>query len=89
MRLIDADAFYKQFEEGRDGITMIEALLPSELVDAVIGIYDEIKERLDATPTVDAVEVVRCKDCKFEKDCTQRGFSDDFCSRGRRKDGTD
>ena len=49
-------------------------------------------------PTVDAVEVVRCKDCKWSEDylgvilCNySRGLfgkvtDDDFCSRGERKD---
>ena len=48
---------------------------------------------LDA-PTVDAVEVVRCKDCKHKDGmpgqtnivCWQM-HDDDFCSYGERKDG--
>lgn len=51
---------------------------------------------LEYAPTVDAVPVVRCKDCKFYHDkgyCTKiTGLSrikpeEDFCSRGERKDG--
>ena len=52
---------------------------------------------VDKQPTVDAVEVVRCKDCRFRidrKDGTHgcyRHFmeeckTDDFCSYGERKD---
>ena len=54
---------------------------------------------LSHMPTVDAVEVVRCKDCKYwskEKDlgmfCNHWGsmltetLADDFCSYGERKD---
>ena len=47
---------------------------------------------VNAIPTVDAVEVVRCKDCKhlFEDNgCPLRYFKthreDDFCSYGERK----
>jgi len=58
---------------------------------------------VDAMPTVDAVPVIRCKDCKHYqfadnrafgfpvKRCEWTGFEDvddeDFCSRGERKDG--
>ena len=58
---------------------------------------------IDAAPTVDAVEVVRCRECKYlEKDdglkygrmCLKIGNSslchdDDFCSYGERKEGDD
>lgn len=67
-RLIDADDFYKPFEEGKKTLETIGSELPEELLDAVLKIYDEIKEWLDATPTVDAVEVVRCRDCKHWRD---------------------
>ena len=41
-------------------------------------------------PSTDAVEVVRCKDCKYYLECgCQRVFvypePDDYCSRGERK----
>lgn len=49
---------------------------------------------LKAIPTIDAVPVVRCRECKYHKPidyCTkhkQTGwFNDDFCSRGQRKEG--
>lgn len=49
-------------------------------------------------PTVDAVTVVRCRECKYHKDtsvkeyahCSLTGYTveyDDFCSYGERKDG--
>lgn len=52
---------------------------------------------LEETPTVDAVPVVRCKDCKyykpdeFECGCDFAGGlpyvkADDFCSYGQRRD---
>ena len=46
---------------------------------------------IDNAPTVDAVPVVRCKDCKHEfgGSCILCGFQkrkpDDFCSYGERK----
>lgn len=52
---------------------------------------------LDALPKADAVEVVRCNDCKFEKEClmciehigktpiTTSSHHIDFCSFGERR----
>ena len=53
---------------------------------------------LREAPTVDAVTVVRCRECKYHKDtsvkeyahCSLTGYTveyDDFCSYGERKDG--
>ena len=60
---------------------------------------DDFCEMVAAQPTVDAVEVVRCKDCKYwekgkdyEPYCNHYGsgmadtVEDDFCSYGERKD---
>lgn len=59
---------------------------------------DDVKEWLDAQPTVDAVEVTRCKDCThsrkavFEQGklfCRLRGCymgETEFCSSGERKE---
>ena len=63
--------------------------------------YFDVVFDVEEMPTVDAVEVVRCKDCKYgnwdsEPDdamvCmrTKDGFwrsGNDFCSFGKRKDG--
>lgn len=55
-----------------------------------------LREALGRVESVDAVPVVRCKDCKYWRDTdhTCRGHSlvspmtaDDFCSYGSRKDG--
>ena len=47
---------------------------------------------IEAAPTVDAVPVVRCRDCRKFKtyDCRMvaSGY-DDFCSYGERKEGAD
>ena len=44
-------------------------------------------------PTVDAVEVVRCKDCKHRYSDSWCEYVDDndnfYCARGERKDGAD
>lgn len=58
-----------------------------------------LKSHIDAIPTADVVEVVRCKDCKFRgtDDCLNSYYSeyegahvdpmddDDFCSYGERR----
>ena len=47
---------------------------------------------LREAPTVDAVEVVRCKDCKYFKTrlCENEGNYDNwFCADGERKEGND
>ena len=47
---------------------------------------------LREAPTVDAVEVVRCKDCKYFETwlCQNEDNYDDwFCADGERKDGAD
>ena len=66
--------------------------------DAVVFLsgYDEkpsavySRERIDNAPTVDAVPVVRCKDCKFYGNCSIEEFGCmepyDYCSRGKRKE---
>lgn len=66
----------------------------------MLGEYDCITitgliKSLDEAPAVDAVEVVRCKDCKwFEKpgcailivDDSDKPSKNDFCSFGERRD---
>ena len=52
--------------------------------------FEKIIECLKQEPTVDAVEVVRCKDCKYFKTplCENEDNHDDwFCADGERKDG--
>lgn len=76
-------------------------LIKEANADGAYG-YVDAKQIADA-PTVDAVEVVRCRQCKFgswdsETDdamvCvrTNDGFwrsGNDFCSQGKRKEGAD
>ena len=75
------------------------ALIKEANADGAYG-YVDAKQIADA-PTVDAVEVVRCRECKHcdpeNHHCDHhmgtaaplRRKPDDFCSYGERKDGTD
>ena len=80
-RLIDADPFREWWLENGE----------NEYV------YDTncFLESIDEQPTIDAVPVVRCKDCKwwkkagcaFDTRCKEDiPKADDFCSYGERKD---
>ena len=53
------------------------------------------KYQIDNAPTIDAVPVVRCKDCEWRNwetngcnrnPCVEPWFENDFCSYGERKD---
>ena len=56
---------------------------------------DDMRIELEDAPTVDAVPVVRCKDCKYWEDgyfgyCTKTHTAmdyDAFCSYGERREG--
>lgn len=87
MRPIDADALFKEFER--------TAWYNNADRDEIA------EEMLLQMPTIDAVPVVRCKDCKYYEihrpkvleNCERNGHlipmsPDDFCSYGeRRSDG--
>ena len=76
-RLIDANAFLKDILTAGIGKTIIE------YSESDIGYM--IRKR----PTIDAVEVVRCKDCVSHNFCKFEQYLglDGFCSYGERKDG--
>ena len=88
MRLIDAD---RALEIVRDqGIAHQNAY---HLTNYAMLILRE-------APTVDAVEVTRCRECKYYEDTSVIGFGhcclygltmryNDFCSYGKRKGGAD
>ena len=102
-RLIDAENLLNQYERidwysvSKEGKFMRGATTED---NPFIHYYDG-EEIIKNAPTVDAVEVVRCRECKFgswdsEPDdamvCvrTNDGFwrsGNDFCSRGERKEG--
>ena len=89
--LIDRDALIEKLESDREHF---ERIKDTVFAIATIGMINDIKK----APTIDAVEVVRCKDCK------KWGYSaglcrhwsklygsvltraSDFCSYGERKE---
>lgn len=96
MRLIDADnvrdLFDAEFKETRKLILAGETHL-----DNLAEGFTEADRVIRQMPTVDAVPVVRCKDCKhykpegYECGCDFAGGlsyvkPDDYCSYGERKD---
>lgn len=90
MRLIDADAAKKAVHEEFD-----ECLVWDESGEHTANVIEEI---LEALPTVDAVPVIRCKDCKYAKCIEQNDdwwecshdkrvmHGDGFCSWAERKE---
>ena len=83
MRLIDADRLSEAIYDN----------VSAPYEEAVWAKEDCLAE-IDAAPTVDAVHVVRCRECKhlgFCGDATNlevMGFYG-YCSRGERKEGAD
>ena len=85
MRLIDADLLSEAIHDN------VSALYE----DAVCAKEDCLAE-IEAAQTVDAVPVVRCRECKYHDGtpgqpnilCGQM-HEDDFCSYGVRKEGAD
>ena len=72
MRLIDADALViPKYEECNN--PFIEGFHQGK-VDAIV----EVKSLM---PTVDAVEVVRCKDCRYKSEWIKNGYGEYFCRR--------
>ncbi len=85
MRLIDADALGEKLE------TLMKKYAEMGKQN-VAQDYNFVMTVIECAPTVDAVEVVRCKDCKhFAPDsscCKYSGWlmdGFDFCSRGFNK----
>ena len=82
-RLIDADALHRKvkMETNPYGKPTID-------YDSVV----KVLEWIDKAPTLDAVPVVRCRDCRKFKTYGCRMVAsgyDDFCSYGERKEGAD
>ena len=64
MRLIDADKLYKELEDIRMDYIDEVSMSSKFAADVIETVQDEY---LRKSPTVDAVEVVRCKECRFAK----------------------
>lgn len=69
MRLIDADAYSAEMKQRQEACKeWLSGLADSELQNRAIGTlngFSEAKLALNSMPTVDAVTVIRCKDCAF------------------------
>ena len=91
MRLIDADVL-------QNILLPITTALEHEY-GSLGGAVSGCMKHIDNAPTVDAVPVVRCRECKHRKyddifgtlwcnrdSCTKRVKQDDFCSYGERKE---
>lgn len=108
MRLIDADALKEKLLKERDAIPLtyterygFGVEFPNRHGQSMRGGIKKALRCMEQTPTIDAVPVVRCKDCKWAKmvnggllrhkkmcECTGVLMDyGDFCSYGERKDG--
>ena len=110
MRLIDGDALYKAMQDAEDlarqRVLDTESTLPypNNLNPSYTRYLAQMDERTKAkkmvadAPTVDAVPVVRCKDCKHNPrlewfGCPMASLSEKqrpetaWCWKGERKDG--
>ena len=85
MRLIDADM--------ADVVIIYDKGNELMQVYAVREYTKRQKAFLDKFPTIDAVPVVRCKDCKHRFKDSWCEYADDddnfYCARGERKEGAD
>lgn len=92
MRLIDATPLECQAKERKEN-EWNQRVSPTSWAHA----EESFLHRIEDAPTVDAVVVTRCKDCRsYNKPKTgwcevhlDREHPDDFCSYGKRKDGGD
>lgn len=92
MRLIDADALEAKLEEQR------KLYIDMDMKGAEHLLVHDVLHHVWEAPTIDAVQVIRCKDCKHrdpeDKKCDcghdiqwQLPRDDDwFCADGERKD---
>lgn len=100
MKLIDADAFSKVMKKRQDACSEWVKEAKGNYRYRALGawsILSEIKLTLDKIPTIDAVEVVHCRDCKYWYPngigfCTihdirpsQLDMADWFCADGEEK----
>ena len=87
MRLVDAD---QMVVDESEAYMSAQVQITDELKWLInFAAHSKIQRIIADTPTVDAVSVVRCRDCRKFKtyDCrmVSSGY-DDFCSYGERKE---
>lgn len=96
MRLIDADLLLAVVETGRSNIPIPD----NEGVLRKYLDWDGVKHLIERVPTIDAVPVVRCRECQEIEPCVavNDGYSwcnvwgtvvslDGFCHKGAKMDG--
>ena len=87
MRMIDADAL-------QNILLPITTALEHEY-GSLGGAVSGCMKHIDNAPTVDAVPVVRCRECVLHGDCVTEnafllvGIENPFCCVGKRKEGAD
>lgn len=93
-RYIDADALYASI--AKDTYLLTDESNSRDYGMFLIG----IRKKIDNAPTIDVVEVVRCKDCRHANECHKSvqytrnepntvtiGYSQiEWCSRGERRE---
>ena len=86
-RMIDADALRQEIER----IYLKHFAKSREKF--VQDTFKAMFKRIDNAKTADAVEVVRCRDCKHRYEDSWCEYVDDddnfYCARGKRKEGAD
>ena len=97
MRLIDANRVVKDIISERDKIPYeLVSEKPFKHGNSMRGGIRKALRCVEQAPTVDAVLVVRCQECKYRSkdgcpiiDANIWMDDDDFCSLGERKEGAD
>lgn len=96
-RLIDANALMEKAIEEKRFVLHTEDLIRRDVI--IQTAYQDLADFIDSVPEVDAVEVVRCGECKHRSSdydilgdylCEKRGCrffckDNDFCSYGERR----
>ena len=92
MRLIDADALMKQ------PIWLCGGWVGDSYAEGYMDALDKVEETVKSAPTIDAVPVIRCKNCKhryitgstthyYVCDFMDAEYNDNgYCHHGERKD---
>lgn len=100
MRPVDADDAIHQIDMEKDGYNIAFLLQDDSYTSGAFDALDRAISVLEAIPTLDAVPVVRCKDCKYYKtesgECPANNGDDPYyswipkpdwyCAEGKRKE---
>ena len=91
MRPIDADALLEKLND--INVTLVSALIEEQRTVAFY-VHCKVVEEIEKMPTIDAVDVVRCKDCRYWHDygCGLNSYlvpEDGYCNEGVKRDADD